>query len=331
MATMPWFLSNNVFAGEHGETDNRVPLYNAHKGITFVQDKKIRLDSCFIQSKIYNDSTRMDVVYYVTGVSSLNPVRLQLPDFGWFKEYSKNQLKLRKETLWDVFINDRKISNNDINFTFEYNQFSIEAERRDLLTELSWIKYNEGVDSVNLLFGGISKTDGDNWRKYVLYPSEEKQQAAEDAIKDLEIQRRYYLEANDTKSDFNYSNTFFCWAQFEVGKSYKIHISYLTSPCYDLANNYDKWFQYSFEEMKNFLCDDCDIRIDISVPNSNFISIEHLYPSDCLVDCEKGYVRYRIRGNKINDINDITFQYQIVSDKISEGRSPYPRVVNFNR
>ena len=87
MATMPWFLSNNVFAGEHGETDNRVPLYNAHKGITFVQDKKIRLDSCFIQSKIYNDSTRMDVVYYVTGVSSLNPVRLQLPVyFNNFKE-----------------------------------------------------------------------------------------------------------------------------------------------------------------------------------------------------------------------------------------------------
>jgi len=315
----------------YGQTEKSPTLYNAHKGITFLQDKELRLDSCIIDSQIYNDSTRMDIVYYVTNISCLHPIRLLLPDFGWFREYSKNQIKLKKDTLWDIYINGEKVSNDNIHFTYEYNRFSIEAERMNLSAELSWLLYNERVDSVNLLYGGVKMTDEDNFREYMHYPSKENRQAAENAIRQLELQRKEYLESNNPEKRFNYSSTFAYWAQFEIGHSYKIRISYRTSPSYNLATGLQKWFQYCFDEMEYFMCDESVTEINISVPSSGIIGIEHLHPSDCLIDYDKGTVRYKIIGDSVKEVHDITFLYQLVSDKIAAEREPYPRAISFDQ
>ncbi len=319
-------VCNNSTYGQSKETPK---LYNAYNGITFRQDKELKLDSCFINSAIYNDSVRMEIVYYITNVSCSHPIRLLLPDFGWFGELSKNQIALKKKSLWDVHINGDKIGSDKINFSSEYNQYCIEWERLNLSAELSWLFYNDQIDSIHLLYGGEKIKDPNIIRRdYIVYPSKENETAANNAIEQLKNQRKKYLDSIQPELKINYSNTFAFWTFFKTGQSYEIHISYRTTPSHNMELGMQKWFQYCFDEMKYLDCNESITVINVKFPSNSIIAIDDISPSDCLIDYENANLKYRLQGDIYDTIHDITFSYQLVSDKIATERDPYPRAID---
>lgn len=312
----------------YGQSNDSPELYNAYHGITLRQNKELKLDSCIINSAIYNDSVRMDIMYYITNVSCSHPIRLLLPDFGWFNELSKDQIKNKKESLWNIFINGQQVNNKTIDFSREYNKYCIECERQNLTAELSWLLYNDQVDSINVLYGGVKVEDPYIIRRdYIVYPSKENEAAANNAIEQLKNQRKKYLNSIQPELKIDYSNTFAFWTFFKIGQTYEVHISYRTTACYNMELGMQKWFQYCFDEMKYLDCDESITMINIKFPSNDIVAIENLKPFDCHIDYGNSSLRCKIQGDSYNQIHDITFSYQLVSDKIETQRDPHPYII----